>query len=79
MRRPNNLHLPFNEEEVTRALNHLCSIPKFAHVTLKTKDLREFLLRTMGGKLMAHGKMWKVVSKSLGAGVYRVSLKSDES
>lgn len=55
-------------------INHLASMPKIAHATVTTKELREIMLRT-GGQMLAQGDLWDIQKKSLGAGVYRISLK----
>lgn len=48
--------------------------PNLADMTVETKDLKELLLAT-GGSVIARGMLWDIKSQSLGAGVYRVSLK----
>ena len=55
-------------------LNNLCSMPGLAHGTVTKEVLRDILLST-GGQLMACGRLYEIVSKHLGAGVYRVHLK----
>ena len=42
--------------------------------TMTTKELRETLLFTEG-ELFACGRVWLIVSKRIGPGVYKVSLK----
>lgn len=59
--------------ETNRALQFLASMPS-GHTTLPTKQLRELLLET-GGQVMARGSLYDIKSRSLGAGVYDVSLK----
>jgi hypothetical protein len=54
-------------------LDFLASNPKFANCTVDKKELRKCLLQT-DGKMFARGVFWNIVSKHLGAGVYRLSL-----
>jgi len=54
--------------------NNFYVFPKSANATMPRKELKEILLST-GGWIMACGYMWDIVSKHIGAGVYRVSLK----
>lgn len=59
-------------------MNHLSdnfyTIPHLARTTMTTRELRETLSHT-DGAILANGSMWDIVSKHLGAGVYRVTLK----
>ncbi len=48
--------------------------PKKATAVMDRKDLKELLLKTEGF-CIALGRSWDIVSKPLGAGVYKVSLK----
>jgi hypothetical protein len=48
--------------------------PHLASTTMRRKELADLLLAT-DGWIMSHGRLWDIESKSLGAGVYRVSLK----
>ena len=50
------------------------SMPKAANTTMDRKDLKELLLST-DGWILSCGRMYNIKSKSLGAGVYRVTLK----
>lgn len=50
------------------------TMPKFANMTIDKKDLKELLLNT-GSDIIACGSLWDIVTKHLGAGVYKVSLK----
>jgi hypothetical protein len=50
------------------------SIPKIAHTTMTTRQLRDVLLES-DGRILANGDFWEIVSKRIGPGVYRVSLK----
>ncbi len=58
--------------------NHLpdsfWSMPECAYITLEGQSLKETLLAT-DGTILACGRIYDIVSKSLGAGVFRVSLK----
>jgi hypothetical protein len=56
-----------------QAANFLASMPA-GHTTLERDDLRS-LLSESGGQLMARGVLYDIISKHLGAGVYRVSMK----
>lgn len=49
-------------------------IPQRAETTMGLKALRTILLK-YDGRIMANGELWEIWSKSIGAGVYRVSLK----
>ena len=55
-------------------LNFLASTGQYANTTMEKDDLRELLLQT-GGTLMARGYLYNIVSKPIGAGVYRVTLE----
>ena len=48
-------------------------MPAIASETMSRKDLRELLLDT-GGKILTCGRLRTLVSKHLGAGIYRVTL-----
>ena len=50
------------------------TMPELAHITVDKKDLKELLLNT-GGNILAYGILYDIVTKHLGAGVYKVSLK----
>lgn len=60
-------------------VNHLDDVfyrtPHLARKTLTAKQLRETLLYNSDGRIMACGYLWSIVSKSLGAGMYLVTLK----
>jgi hypothetical protein len=60
--------------EAERVLTFLAGMPLHGHSTLTRKQLRYALTRT-GGTMIACGDSWDVVSKHLGAGIYRVSLR----
>lgn len=59
-------------------VNHLPNaayqMPATWYGTMTTKQLRETLLAT-DGRVLACGELCDVVGKSLGAGVYRVTLR----
>ncbi len=57
-----------------QALNHLASMPDFGSTTVEKADLKAIMLQT-GGTMMARGLLYDIVSKHLGAGVYKLSLK----
>jgi hypothetical protein len=53
--------------------DHFFTMPKTAHTTMITPELRSVLLR-YDGQIMARGELWTIRNKHIGAGVYRVSL-----
>ena len=55
-------------------LNFLATMPGLGHTTVTKDELRELLTQT-GGQMMAQGSLWEIVSKHLGAEVYRVTTK----
>ena len=50
------------------------TMPVYANMSMNRKDLRELLLET-GGSIIACGRLYDIKNRSLGAGVYRVTLK----
>lgn len=60
--------------EAIQAANFLASLPS-GNTTMLAKDLRALQLQT-GGTLIARGHLYNIRAKSLGAGVWRVSLES---
>ena len=58
--------------EYSRVMGFLASMPGLAHTTMKAKDYRALLLKS-GAQIMAGGRLWDIVGKSLGAGVYKVT------
>ena len=50
--------------------------PNIAHQTMNRKDLKELLLDTEG-KIITCGRLRTIISKHLGAGIYRVTLEAD--
>jgi hypothetical protein len=56
--------------------NNFYTVPDIAQATMTRKDLQELLLDT-GGKLLTCGRFRQIVSKHLGAGVYKVTLKPE--
>ena len=59
--------------EARHAANFLASMPS-GNTTLLTADYRSLQMET-GSQLMARGELYNIVGKSLGAGVFFVSLK----
>ena len=51
--------------------------PAVANMTVRTKELQELLLNTEGW-VIARGRMWEIKHKSIGPGIYRVSLKQKD-
>ena len=50
------------------------TMPKLASMTIDSKDLKELLLNT-GSDIIACGSLYNIVTKHLGAGVYKITLK----
>jgi hypothetical protein len=61
-------------DDARQAANFLCSMPDYGHTTLQTKDLRALLYQT-GGQLLARGRLYNIVTRSLGAGIHHVSCR----
>lgn len=55
-------------------LNFLASSPRYGHTTAKRSVVASVMLTT-GGQLMACGELWNIKAKSLGAGIYKLSLE----
>lgn len=62
-------------DEMEKALDNLAASPAYAAPTVTTAAYRKMLL-DKDGWMMARGEMYDIVGKSLGAGVYRVTLKA---
>jgi hypothetical protein len=60
-------------DRISMLMNHLASMPAFAHGPATTKEVRQIMLDT-GGQMMAQGQLWEIKAKRLGGGVHRVSL-----
>jgi hypothetical protein len=54
--------------------NNFYAFPKIAHTTMDSKNLKELLL-SVGSDVIINVRLWDIISKHIGAGVYRVSLK----
>lgn len=50
----------------------LWTMPGYATVTMKRKQLKEFLYAT-GGQILANGHLWDIKTTHLGLGVYNVT------
>ena len=59
-------------KEQSRQLNFLAGCPG-GTTTMSKQDLHTVLLET-GGNMLACGRLYNIVGKPLGAGVYKVSL-----
>jgi hypothetical protein len=59
--------------EANRILDNFARCPG-THTTCEKPVLREIMLQT-GGQLMANGQLYDIHKRSLGAGVYRLSLR----
>lgn len=58
--------------EQQRQLNYLAGYPA-GSTTMKRDDLQAILLET-GGDMLACGRLYDIVGKPIGAGVYKVTL-----
>lgn len=58
--------------EVHRQLNFLASMP-CGSTTMERRDVKELLMET-GGNMLACGRLYDIVAKDIGAGVYKVTL-----
>lgn len=63
-----------NSAEANRILNGLASMPSAIYTAVNRAVVREIMLQT-GGRLLAHGHVHDVISKPLGGGVYRITLR----
>lgn len=59
-------------KEAIRVLNFLAGMPG-GHSTLTRKDVHDLLLET-GGNMLARGRLYDIVARDIGAGVYKISL-----
>jgi len=53
--------------------DHFFTMPRTAHATMTTPELRSVLLRH-DGQIIARGEFWTIRSTHLGVGVHRVYL-----
>lgn len=53
--------------------DHFFTMPRMAHTTMTTPELREVLLKH-DGQIIARGELWTIRNKHIGAGVHRVYL-----
>lgn len=60
-------------QEQHRQLNFLAAIP-IGSTTMERDDLKAILLET-GGSMLACGRLYNIVGKPIGAGVYKVTLE----
>lgn len=60
--------------EIHRQLNFLASMP-CGTTTMNRKDTHEMLMET-GGNMLACGRLYDIIAKDIGAGVYKISLKA---
>jgi len=51
--------------------DNLWAMPDCAKVTMRKKELQDFLLEHRG-KILAHGRLRKIKSKHIGVGIYEV-------
>ena len=54
--------------------NKFYIFPNHAHTVMSTKEFRQ-ILKDNDGYILVQGRLWDIVGKSLGAGMYRVTLK----
>lgn len=59
--------------EAHRQLNFLASMPA-GTTTMNRKEAHEVLMET-GGNMLACGRLYNIIAKDIGAGVYKVSLE----
>ncbi len=59
--------------EQSRQLNFLAAIPH-GSTTMECDDLKAVLLET-GGNMLACGRLYDIIAKPIGAGVYKVTLE----
>lgn len=50
------------------------AIPRSASTMMTTRQVKQVLLH-YDGRISAHGELWDIITKKIGPGVYRVSLK----
>lgn len=61
------------KQEGERLLNFLAGLPSGNCVATSSSVVREMMLQT-GGQMMARGDLWDIKSKSIGGGVYQMTL-----
>lgn len=61
--------------QVAHVLNFLASTPLYGNTVVDRSTAREILSKT-DAQIMANGTLWDVVTKHVGAGMYRVSLRA---
>lgn len=54
--------------------NNFWTMPNYANVTVTAKELRAIQLKHEGW-IMAQGHIWDINRQSLGAGIYKLTLK----
>lgn len=59
--------------EARKAADFLAGLPS-GSTTLRSTDTTSLLLES-GGQILARGRLYNIVSKHLGAGVYRITLE----
>lgn len=60
--------------EEHRVLNYMASMPALAHIVVDRKVAKAILIGT-DAQLFANGILWRIKSKSLGAGTYELTLE----
>lgn len=58
--------------EQHRVCNFLASLPS-GNTTVEHDDVKAILLET-GGNILARGRLYDIVAKPIGAGIYKLSL-----
>lgn len=61
-------------DESRRVLNFLASAGPYANSTVERQDAHDILMET-GGTLLARGRLYNIIAKNIGAGVYRLHLE----
>jgi hypothetical protein len=63
-------------DKAQEAANFLASMPR-GHTTLSRVEAQKLMIDT-GGQILCQGHLYEIKLKSLGAGVYRASLKETD-
>jgi hypothetical protein len=76
--RPSGVVAGAVKDEADKLLNFLAGMPSGNCTASSNKVVREVMLQT-GGQMLACGYLWDIKSKSLGGGVYKLTLSRDMS
>lgn len=61
-------------EQIDRELDRAAFNPYYWRLVTETKNYRAIMLHSQG-RIMAQGYKWSLVGKSIGAGLYEITLK----